>query len=390
VRSSLALMIASVLGLGGLACGGDSPADPDGGRPPAPLNPEAAPEPGRVALRWEPGGDDARVERYNVWRSTSGSGTWTRIASTSSTSYTDSAVSPGTSYVYGVRAVGAEGKVSESSELVQTTAVLLDGSVFGPGPGVTPYLSAGAQGAGYSLTDPDAHGAVVVPDPADARRKVIKLTTDEAEGDGDVVRMQLNGRKLLGEGAGVWIVAEYYLPATFPTLPPRGWLTLGSVYGSPHGGAGPNSIQLRSLGGRNYLHWKDEATDTRADLWRRPATRGRWHVVARRMRMSSDASKGFMEIWYAERGRPLRRQTLRGPAAGKKRRYYRTLEPGVNWDTDRGSDTYHEPNSANISNYHKDGMPGWSGLNSVYVAGHKVYPGRARVRQVDPYTRRGR
>ena len=389
MRVSLALMLAVVLGLAGFACGGDPPSDPDGGPPPAPLDPHATPGPGRVQLRWEPSEEDTGVKRYNVWRSTSGSGTWTRIASTSATGYTDAAVMPGTTYVYGVRAVGAEGEVSESSELVRTTAVLLDGSVFGGGPGVAPYAAAGAQGADYSLTDPGTHGAVVVPDPTGEPRRVIKLTTDEDQGDGSVVRMQLTGRKLLGEGAGVWIVAEYYLPPNFPALPPSGWLTLSSVYGAPHGGPGPNSIHLRGLGGQNYLNWKDEAGNTWEDLWRRPVGRGRWYVLARRMRMSADPAKGFMELWFAERGRPLRRQTLAGPAAGKKRRYYRTLEPGVNWDTDRGSDTYHEPNSANLSNYHKDGMPGWSGLNSVYVAGHKIYPGRAGVRHVDPYYRRG-
>jgi hypothetical protein len=257
--------------------------------------------------------------------------------------------------------------------------------VFGPAPSLVPYVAAGAQGASYSLTDPNTHGAAVVSDPAGSTRRVIKLTTDEAKGDGSAVRMQLNGPKLLGEGGDVWIVAEYYFPASFPTLPAGGWLTVSSVYGSPHGGAGPNSVQVRNLDGQNYLHWKDEATNTYQDLWRQPATRGEWHVLARRMHMSPDPAKGFMELWYAKRGQPLRLQTLQGPAAGQTRRYYRTLEPGVNWNTNSGSSTYHEANSANLSNYHKDGMAGWSGLTSVYVAGHRLYPGSAAVGQIDPY-----
>jgi Polysaccharide lyase/Fibronectin type III domain len=361
--------------------------------PSAPTNLTATATVSTVSLSWTASTDNVRVDHYNVWRSVSGSGTWTRIASTSAPSHTDSTVSTGTTYVYGVRAVDAAGNTSASSNLVKVTPVasvpsvrtIFDGSVFGPVPSVAPYAAAGSQGASYSLTDPNTHGAVVVSDPAGSLRQLIKLTTDEAKGDGSAVRMQLTGPKLLGEGSDVWIVAEYYFPANFPTLPSDGWLTLSSVYGAPHGGAGPNSIQVRNLNGQNYLHWKDEAGNTYQDLWRQPATRGEWHVLARHMYMSSDAAKGFMELWYARRGQPLQRQTLQGPAAGQTRRYYRTLEPGVNWDTDPSSPTYHQANSANLSNYHKDNMVGWSGLSSVYVAAHKLYPGTAGVQQVDPY-----
>lgn len=264
------------------------------------------------------------------------------------------------------------------------------GSVFGPAPSLLPYSAAGSQGADYSLTDPNTHGAVVVHDPRGLRRRVIKLTTDEAKGDGDVVRMQLNGPKLLGEGSHVWILNEFLFPRGFPTLAADGWMTLSSVYGRPYGGPGPNSIGLRAEGGRNQLVWKDEAGDTYRDLWRAPAGRGVWHVVARHMYLSEDPAKGYMEIWYARRGHPLKLQRLTGPAAGSTRRYYRTLEPGVNWETDRSSPYYHDLDSSNISNYHKDGMPGWSGLVSVYFADHRIFPGTLRPEQIDPYERRRR
>ena len=361
--------------------------------PSAPANLAATPGTGAIDLTWSGSTDNAGVTGYKVWRSVAGSGAWSTIATlgASARGYSDGTVSTGVTYVYGVRATDAAGNVSDSSNLVTVAALapavaaLFDGSVFGPAPSVAPYAAAGAQSASYSLTDPNTHGAVVVSDPAGSARKVIKLTTDEAKGDGSVVRMQLNGPKLLGEDADVWIVAEYYFPAGFPTVSTSGWLTVSSVYGSPHGGAGPNSIGVRNLNGENFLQWKDEATNTYQDLWRQPATRGEWHVVARRMHMSPDPAKGFMELWYAKRGQPLRLQTLLGPAAGQTRRFYRTLEPGVNWNTTTGSSAYHEANSANLSNYHKDGMTGWSGLASVYVAGHRLYPGSASVQQIDPF-----
>ena len=79
------------LGLGGLACGGDFSPDPDVGGPRRCSI--RRPRRSRAGWRWEPGGDDARVERYNIWRSTSGSGTWTRLATTSCTGHTEAAVS---------------------------------------------------------------------------------------------------------------------------------------------------------------------------------------------------------------------------------------------------------------------------------------------------------
>ena len=127
--------------------------DPDGGRSPAVLDPAATPEPGRVELgagwRRRPRGALQHLGQHLGQRHVDAARhdvghrlhRGRRLA--------------GISYVDGVRARRRQGKGER-------------------------VVGARAYDGG-SLTDPDAHGAVVVPDPTGARWKVIKLTTDEAE-----------------------------------------------------------------------------------------------------------------------------------------------------------------------------------------------------------------
>ena len=142
--------------------------------PSAPLNVAARPNGGTIDVTWSSSTDNAGVTGYKVWRSAAGSGAWSAIATLgpSARSHTDATVSAAVTYVYGVRATDAAGNVSDSSNLVTVTALapavaaIFDGSVFGPAPSLAPYAAAGAEGASYSLTDPNTHGAVVVSDPA--------------------------------------------------------------------------------------------------------------------------------------------------------------------------------------------------------------------------------
>jgi len=84
--------------------------------PPAPTGLTATAGNAQVALTWNA---SSGATSYNVKRSTT-SGTETQLATTSSTSYTDSAVTNGTKYFYVVSAVNASGESPNSSEVSAT------------------------------------------------------------------------------------------------------------------------------------------------------------------------------------------------------------------------------------------------------------------------------
>ena len=271
-----------------------------------------------------------------------------------------------------------------------------DGTVWGPptpgtytrgtsGPQVAPWKEADANsatssfGGSFHLGQDVGDTAQVVSDPTGLPRSVTKLTTDPASATtSTALRMQLTGQNTLANGDEVWLLNEFYVPADFPVIPPDpdGWLTLTSVYGNPGQGSGPNGIELHNVSGQNRLGWQLNHSPW-TWLWNGPAlTPGRWHVLVRHMKMSPDPAVGYMELYYAERGQPLQPQTLAG---GATRRYYATLESGVNWD---GS----TPNSTRISLYHKLPMAGWTGRHSLYEV-HRFWrnAGVTSAAQVDPY-----
>lgn len=269
----------------------------------------------------------------------------------------------------------------------------------GEGP-LPPYRFSSASGPRggwfqpHSDSDPAVHGVAMVDDPtgltrsrsANSVRHVIKITADERRSyAGRYVRAELQGPPILGPGDDRWVIAEIYLPKDTPVLPASSsWWTLLSIYGPPFGSAGPNSIHLArdSTGTGNDLTWP---MPSGAVIWRRPATPGVWHIIARRIRFSSDPAQGFSEIWYSRRDaagkptRPLTRQKLR--AAGDRptqRRYYRTLDPAINWDG-------YSRNHADLKNYHAAHLWPDRTLTSVFFARHRVYDGTTPVRAIDPY-----
>ncbi len=105
-----------------------------------------------ITVRW---GQVSGAESYRIYRKTAGSG-WVRIATVSSTSYTDSSVTAGTKYTYTVRAYAASGlsyyntsgvsaTFSASSELV--SYVTTGNLYYRTGPGFS-YDIAGVLSAG--------------------------------------------------------------------------------------------------------------------------------------------------------------------------------------------------------------------------------------------------
>ena len=70
-----------------------------------------------VSLSWNP--STSAVAHYNVYRSGTSGGPYTRIASVPGTSYTDSSVQAGRSYYYVTTAVGSTGNESSHSNQVR-------------------------------------------------------------------------------------------------------------------------------------------------------------------------------------------------------------------------------------------------------------------------------
>ncbi len=377
------------------------------GPPAAPTGVTATPGTGKVNLNWNDN-TESDFSYYAVRRSTqpdtSNLAAWTRLPgnlTTSQVTDTDTALVPGTSCYYYVTAIDTAGEISARSAIVSATPTagatptpqpgatpIFNGSSFGPS-GVAPFLQASCSSASANagsgnyctIGNPSSHGPSMVADPSGIARQVIKLTTDEAQRGEQgsppetVVRDQMASPYILQPNNTYWVVTEYYFPTNLPTV--AGWMTIGSIYGQNPTDSGLMTIGLNPVSGVNRMVWRDEDhTPNRGqNLWSKPATRGVWHVLARKVSLSASTSTGFMEMYYAQRGQPLASQALQGTLSGQTRRYFATLNP-------YNGTTAH---TAWVNNYHMASMSGWSGLNSVYVASHKVYAGGATLQQIDPY-----
>lgn len=248
------------------------------------------------------------------------------------------------------------------------------------------WSSAWLAGQGFlkhSNTDPTVLGATVVEDPSPLTRQVIKLNADESKNNGTYTRMEIRGKAQFGPGMDRWVISEVFIPTTTPTMSATGWWTILSIYGPPYGGASPNSFGMNrnATGTGNDITWK---TPDGRILWRAPATKGVWHILARKIKFSTSATDGYSEIWYSQRDaagnvtKPLTRQTITTPTGATTQTYhYVTLEPGTNWD---GSSL----NTADVKDYHSV-MPGFTGFTPLYFAGYRVYDGAMPVSEIDPY-----
>jgi fibronectin type 3 domain-containing protein len=97
---------------------GEASATPQGLAPPsAPVLLSAMPGNGQVVLSWSA---SSGATSYNVKRATVSGGPYTIIASSSSTSYTNSGLTNGTTYYYVVSAVNSGGESANSSQLSAT------------------------------------------------------------------------------------------------------------------------------------------------------------------------------------------------------------------------------------------------------------------------------
>lgn len=72
----------------------------------------------KVTLNWGASTDNVGVTGYNVWRSTSQAGTYTKVTTVNALTFTDAGLTSGATYFYYVNAVDAAGNVSANSSIV--------------------------------------------------------------------------------------------------------------------------------------------------------------------------------------------------------------------------------------------------------------------------------
>jgi beta-lactamase superfamily II metal-dependent hydrolase/chitodextrinase len=76
----------------------------------------------QISLSWTASTDNVGVTGYQIWRSTSATGTFTQVGTTTSTSFTNTGLTSRTTYFYYVKATDAADNVSNASNTASATA----------------------------------------------------------------------------------------------------------------------------------------------------------------------------------------------------------------------------------------------------------------------------
>ncbi len=152
-------VVAAVNGAGTSANSSQVSATPQLAVPPVPTNVVASAGNGQVGLSWSA---SSGATSYNVGRSTTSGGPYTTIASPTATTYTDTAVSNGTTYYYVVAAVNGAGTSANSSQVSATPATITTVINYGGGftsSGLQLNGNAALNGANLELTNGGAYEA---------------------------------------------------------------------------------------------------------------------------------------------------------------------------------------------------------------------------------------
>jgi chitodextrinase len=207
------------------------PVPPDSTPPSTPASLIATAAPDHVALSWPAATDDTAVTGYDVLRD------GTPLTTVSSTTWTDTSVTAGSTYTYGVRARDAAGN---TSELATTPAV----TVPFPGDTTAPSAPAAVNAVVGSSTDVTVSWAESTDDTAvtgyDVLRDGTVLTTvsgtswtDTTASAGSTYTYAVRARDAAGNTSAAMAAAAVTLPMPVDTDPPS---VPGSVTATPVSG----------------------------------------------------------------------------------------------------------------------------------------------------------
>ncbi|MFD0715488.1 fibronectin type III domain-containing protein [Paenibacillus sp. GCM10027626] len=269
----------------------------------------------------------------------------------------------------------ASGEGQQPSPLVNAdeSALLFDGTKL------ENYAAIQMEGGYYP---PTARGSQIV---ADGDMLRFDLHNDDTNNT-DRVRLQAVSPSIINDGDEVWIVNEIMIGDNFPTVDPPNWLTVSGMYGPPYNGTGPLGLSIRNMGAGNVLAWGSNTHMNHGDagrvMWHSPVLEAnKRYTIARRIKASHDASEGFLEIWFAERGHELEQQLLlqNGVEEAVGRRYFATL------DASNGGYL----NDSRINFYHNPDAPGFEGkITSIYHAEHRIWDAtKVEIEDIDPAKR---
>lgn len=173
----------------------------------------------------------------------------------------------------------------------------------------------------------------VVQDPLGNNRKVMKITVDDTDTapytPTENPRAQALTPSLFTEGKDFWIGSSLMVPDVdelpYTSGDSTPWIALGSVYGPPYAGKGPNGLGLESAAEATKVYWMMNSTSDMELAWEMTITRKTWVDFVQHIMMSQDKTVGYREIW-ANTGSGWQRCLL----SGRERRYYATLDSSNN------------------------------------------------------------
>jgi hypothetical protein len=318
----LAAVAAAALVLGSAGAATAQAADTQAPTAPAALS--AAPASSAIALNWSASTDNVGVKSYAVWRRPAAGGTWVNVAGVAGRSYTDAAVTSGTQYTYGVRAVDAAGNVSQSSNLASAAPGAGGSTGGGTVPGTVLWKADGEQPlvnewASLSTT---THCAMTL-DGVSSDARISRVTSPVAKGtgawgftvnDGDDCygeraelgqalpsRGSFTDARLFNNGDDRWISLQVYLADDFPTTTGN-WQVIAQwkQLAAPGGPVSP-MLALQVHNGAFYLENSDSPTSTnsRGTVPYRlaGAVKGRWAKLSFHFKFSPDRNVGLAEVW---------------------------------------------------------------------------------------------
>jgi hypothetical protein len=148
--------------------------------------------------------------------------------------------------------------------------------------------------------------------------KTLQFHQNEADGNSSTgyIRLQTISSPVVQiDGSKTyWMRRCIAFPSNFPSPDAGAFYSLGSYFGEPYGGTSALPLGMVKKNGVEYLMFTPNAWDA---VWQIPLVRGTYHKIVLRAKTVNytkypSAGPGWVEVYYAPWGQPLKLQTLTG------------------------------------------------------------------------------